>query len=70
MHSMKVHYTTHIELCMDSDYNTGTDWLKQIWHIIGVTHCTLTQHTTHSAGEMAACIHGSLKAFSDVMHLL
>ena len=40
MHSMKVHYTKHIELCMDSDfsYNTGTDWLKQMWYIIGVTH--------------------------------
>jgi len=32
------------------------------------THCTLTQHTTHSAGEMAGCIHRSLKALSDVMH--
>ena len=71
MHSMKEHFTLHTMSTVwisDSRYNTGTDAEADVAHHWCHTHCTLTQHTTHSAGEMAGCVHGSLKALSDVMH--
>ena len=54
MHSMKVHYTLHTMSTVwisDSSYNTGTDWLKQMWHITGVTHTTHWPSTPQTQQE-------------------
>jgi len=54
IHSMKVHYTLHTMSTVwisDSSYNTGTDWLKQMWCIIGVTHTAHWPSTPHTQQE-------------------